>query len=163
MRLECLPVSRGKLSGERVLVVEDEALVAMLLEDELRDAGATVLGPAACVDAAMRLIDGAAAEGGLSAAVLDIDLQGTSVTPVADRLAALGVPFLFVTGYGEGRDTGGHAAAPVLPKPFDPEWLVAAVEILASPPSRGAEAARAGRGGSRPAVVAGAVMLEPRR
>ena len=51
---------------------------------------------------------------------------------MADRLAALGVPFLFATGYGEGCDTGGHAAAPVLHKPFDPEQLVAAVEALAS-------------------------------
>jgi DNA-binding response OmpR family regulator len=153
MREECLPVSRGKLSGKRVLVVEDEALVAMLLEDELRDAGAEIVGPAASLGHALRLIDRAAADGGLSAAVLDIDLQGTAVTPVADRLAALGVPFVFVTGYGEGRDTGGHAAAPVLPKPFDPEWLVAAVEILASPPSRGLGAARSDRAGHGPAAA----------
>ena len=121
-----------KLTGQRVLVVEDEALVSMLVEDELRDAGATVLGPAVSIDHALRLIGTAVADGGISAAVLDINLQGEAVAPVADRLAALGVPFVFATGYGEGCDTGGHGAAPILHKPFDPAWLVAAVEALAS-------------------------------
>ncbi len=122
-----------KLKGKRVLVVEDEALVSMLVEDELRDAGATVLGPVACVHDAMRLVEAAAAaDGGISAAVLDINLQGKRATPVADRLAALGVPFLFATGYGEGCDRGQHGAAPTLRKPFAPERLVAAVEALAA-------------------------------
>ena len=54
--------------------------------------------------------------------------------PVADRLTALGVPFLFATGYGDGCDRGRHAAAPTLAKPFDPESLIALVEkTLASP------------------------------
>jgi DNA-binding response OmpR family regulator len=123
----------AKLRDQRVLVVEDEALVSMLIEDELRDAGATVLGPASCVGDAMRLVEAAAADGGISAAVLDINLQGEVVAPLADRLAALGVPFLFATGYGDGRDTGRHGAAPTLQKPFSPESLVAAVEALASP------------------------------
>ena len=122
----------AKLTGKRVLVVEDEALVSMLVEDELLDAGAKVVGPAACIDDALRLIEAAAADGGLSAAVLDINLGGQQVWPVADRLAALGVPFLFATGYGEGCDTGGHGAAPTLHKPFSPESLVAAVAALAS-------------------------------
>ena len=122
----------AKLTGKRVLVVEDEALVAMLVEDELRDAGAEVLGPAPTVDHALRLIEAAAADGGISAAVLDINLGGRHVAPVADRLAALGVPFLFATGYGARRDVAGHDAAPVLEKPFDTERLVAAVAALAS-------------------------------
>ena len=121
-----------KLAGKRVLVVEDEPLVSLLAEDELRDAGATVLGPAVSVGHALRLIGMAVADGGISAAVLDINLQGEMAMPVADRLAALGVPFVFATGYGEGCDTGGHGAAPVLHKPFSPESLVAAVEALAS-------------------------------
>ena len=120
-----------RLKGKRVLVVEDEALVSMLMEDELRGAGATVLGPAACVDDAVRLVEAAAADGGISAAVLDINLEGRHVGSVADRLAALGVLFLFATGYGEGCDTGGHGAAPTLHKPFSPESLVAAVAALA--------------------------------
>jgi DNA-binding response OmpR family regulator len=104
----------------------------MLVEDELRGAGAEVLGPASTVDRALRLVEAVAADGGISAAVLDINLDGQRVEPVADRLAALGVPFLFATGYGEGCDTGGHGAAPILHKPFAPERLVAAVEALAS-------------------------------
>jgi DNA-binding response OmpR family regulator len=125
-------VRPASLEGKRILVVEDEVLVSMLLEDELRDAGATVLGPAPSVGDALRLAEAAAADGGLSAAVLDINLEGQHVWPVADRLAALGVPFLFATGYGENCDTGGHGAAPVLHKPFDVETLVAAVATLAS-------------------------------
>ena len=115
---------------KRGLVVEDEMVVSMLVEDEPRGAGATVLGPAVRVDDALRLV-GAAAGGGISAAVLDINLEGRHVASVADRLAALGVPFLFATGYGEGCDTGGHGAAPTLHKPFSPESLVAAVAALA--------------------------------
>jgi AmiR/NasT family two-component response regulator len=88
----------AKLTGKRVLVVEDEALVSMLVEDELLDAGATVLGPAVSVDHPLRPVEAATADGGLSAAVLDIDLDGRHVEPVADRLAALGVPFVFATG-----------------------------------------------------------------
>ncbi len=120
----------AKLKGKRVLVVEDEALVSMLVEDELRDAGATIVGPAPSVGDALRLIEGAASDGGISAAVLDINLNGEKASPVADRLAALGVPFLFATGYGEGCDTGGHGAAPTLHKPFALERLIAAIEAL---------------------------------
>jgi hypothetical protein len=103
----------------------------MMVEDGLVDAGAKVVGPAASVGDALQLIDEVASDGGLSAAVLDINLNGEVVSPVADRLAALGVPFVFATGYGEGCDTGGHAA-PMLRKPFAPEMLVNAVDALAS-------------------------------
>ena len=127
------PGCRAVLAGRRVLVAEGEPSASLLLlEDELRGAGAVVLGPAASVDHAMRLVEAALADGGLSAAVLDIDLQGQAAAPVADRLAAPGVPFVFATGYGEGCDTGGHAAAPVPRKPSDPSALVVAVEALAS-------------------------------
>lgn len=119
------------LRGRRVLVVEDEALVAMLMEDGLADAGADVVGPACCIDEALGFIERAACDGGLNAAVLDINVEGAAVLPVADRLATLGVPFLFATGYGENCDRGAHMAAPVLAKPFDPETLVAAVADLA--------------------------------
>ena len=126
-----LPHHRTTLREKRVLVVEDEALVAMLVEDGLLEAGAEVVGPAASVGEALRLIEEVASDGGLSAAVLDLNLNGEVVSAVADRLAALGVPFLFATGYGEGCDTGGHAA-PMLHKPFAPEMLVTAVEALAT-------------------------------
>ena len=122
---------RAALGGKRLLIVEDEILVSMLVQDELRDTGAEVVGPAASVGDAMQLVEAAMADGGLSAAVLDINLNGEHVGPVADTLAALGVPFVFATGYGEGCDTGGHAA-PMLRKPFAPDMLVNAVDALAS-------------------------------
>lgn len=122
------------LRDKRVLIVEDEALVAMLVEDGLVGAGARVVGPAATVDEALLLIEGTASDGGLAAAVLDLNLSGEAVFPVADRLMALGVPFLFATGYAEGCNTGGHAA-PMLHKPFDLERLITAIEALA-PASR---------------------------
>ncbi len=131
MRMEGSPDRSAKLGGKRVLVVEDEALVSMLVEDELRDAGAEILGPACSLADALRLVEMAAADGGISAAVLDINLDGRHVGPVADRLASLGVPFLFATGYGEGCDTGGHGAVPTLHKPFAPEMLITAIEALA--------------------------------
>src|SRR3954466_1065164 len=121
----------GLLGARRVLVVEDEAIVAMLVEDKLAEAGAMVLGPAGSVAEALRLIEAAATDGGLSGAVLDINLDGIGVAPVADRLAALGVPFLFATGWVvDGPLVGGHAAVPVLEKPFDSRTLVAAVDAL---------------------------------
>ena len=126
------PDRRSALGGKRVLVVEDNAVVAMLVEDELLGAGAEVVGPAGCVGDALRLVEEAARDRGLSAAVLDIDLAGAAVEPVADRLAALGVPFLFATGFGEARVAGTHLGAGVLHKPFGPRTLVVAVEALAS-------------------------------
>ncbi len=127
-----IPRHRRGLHGRRVLVVEDEALVTTLIEDGLVSAGAEVIGPACSVEGALGLIEQAARDGGLSAAVLDINLDGVAVLPVADRLAALGVPFIFATGYGHGCDKGRHIAAPVLPKPFGPASLVAALEDLLS-------------------------------
>jgi len=118
------------LQGKRVLVVEDEALILMLMEDELTGAGAEVVGPACCVKEALELIDQAAADGGLSAAVLDINLDGEMVSPVADRLAVLGVPFIFATGYAEGHNRGLHATAPTLKKPFDADTLAGVVKAL---------------------------------
>ena len=132
MHVEHFPRPRHALHGRRVLVVEDEALIAMLMEDGLIDAGAEVVGPACSVDEALGLIERAAWDGRLNAAVLDMNLEGATVSPVADRPAALGVPFVFATGYGEDCNRGAHSAAPVLAKPFDPDALVAAVEGLAA-------------------------------
>ena len=123
---------RTMLRGKRVLIVEDEAIVAMLVEDGLLDAGAKVIGPAASLDEALQLIEVAASDGGLHGAILDLNLNGEFVLPVADKLAAMGVPFLFATGYGEDGNRGDHAAKPMLHKPFDLEKLIGAVEALTS-------------------------------
>jgi DNA-binding response OmpR family regulator len=128
------------LQDRRILVVEDEALVSMMIEDQLLAEGAEVIGPAGTLEDALALVDQAlgTAGDGLSAAVLDINLHGRMVTPVADRLVACRVPFLFITGYGEtgygeGQGLRGRAAAPVLEKPFDPDRLLRIVLQLASP------------------------------
>ena len=108
-----------KLAGRRILIVEDEALVAMLVEDALFDAGAEVIGPVATVAEAMALLDAAAPD----AAVLDLNLAGETSTPVADVLANRGVPFVVATGYGAEGLPPGHASVPVLAKPYDPDEL----------------------------------------
>jgi len=147
MRVGGFPDHRTTLKDKRILVVEDESLVAMLVEEGLLDAGAKVVGPAASVEEALRLIEWVALDGGLNAAVLDLDLNGKAVSPVADRLASLGVPFLFATGYGEGCDTGGHAV-PILHKPYAPDLLITTLEALASAgPDAGARPGRAPDGG----------------
>jgi DNA-binding response OmpR family regulator len=114
-------------------LVEDEALVAMLVEDELLDAGAHIVGTATSVAEALRVIEVAMGDGGISAAVLDLNLDGEPVWLVADALDELGVPFVFETGYGPGCNTGKYAMAPVLHKPFDPRALIGAVEGLVTP------------------------------
>jgi CheY-like chemotaxis protein len=111
----------------RVLVVEDEALLALELETGLRELGCEVVGPARNLVEAQRM---AAAEPRLAAAVLDVNLGGGElVFPVADALAARGVPYLLATGYGsagplEGRDAG---AVAVLRKPYQRAALAEAL------------------------------------
>lgn len=115
-----------RLAGRRVLVVEDEALVAMLVEDALLDAGAEVVGPVATVADALDLLKHQLPE----AAVLDLNLAGDSSAPVADELAKHGVPFVVATGYGADGLPPGHANVPVLAKPYDPAELTAALAKL---------------------------------
>jgi two-component sensor histidine kinase len=123
---EVLPAAAGapNLKGSRVLIVEDAVLLALELETGLADAGATIVGPAYELDEAMALLDGP-----IDAAVLDANLNGHSVLPVAEVLAARGVPFLFATGYGESGAPGGYAA-PVIRKPYDVTQVAAAVAAL---------------------------------
>jgi CheY-like chemotaxis protein len=85
----------------RVLVVEDEGLVAMMLEDLLDDLGCQVPCSASSVVQALEWLDGG---GEADAALLDVNLGGEPVFPVAEALAARGVPFAFTTGYGETHD-----------------------------------------------------------
>jgi CheY-like chemotaxis protein len=122
-----------KLTNRRVLVVEDEALIALLMAEALLDADAIVVGPAATVAEALTLVESEAANGALDAAVLDLNLAGERVSPVADRLVALGIPVVFATGYGDDADVGDHTTAPVLQKPFDPDALVAAIGRIMRP------------------------------
>jgi CheY-like chemotaxis protein len=103
------------LVGRRVLVVEDEMMIAMLVEDMLAELGCTVVGPAHALDAALVL---AQTETGLDAALLDVNLGGQPVFAVADALRAKGVPTIFSTGYGDAGLRDVDRGAPVLQKPF---------------------------------------------
>jgi CheY-like chemotaxis protein len=99
-----------------VLLVEDESLVAMVLEDMLADFGCEVVGPSANVAEALALAE----RGGFDLALLDVNLgDGATSFPVADRLRAMGVPFAFVTGYGVDGVRPDLRDAPVLSKPIE--------------------------------------------
>jgi CheY-like chemotaxis protein len=111
------------INGLRLFVVEDEALVAMLLEDTLAELGCIVVDLAASVqDALGRLIDTVA-----DGAVLDVNIGGEKVFPVADALAERGIPFVFATGYGRAGLDHRYPAATVLTKPYSPEELANAL------------------------------------
>ncbi|CAN7152598.1 response regulator [Brevundimonas sp. LjRoot202] len=101
-------------AGRRVLIVEDESLVAMLLETILEDMGCLAVGPAATVDEGLRM----AADETVDAALLDVNVAGRQVFPVAQALKDRGVPFIFSTGYGEGGLPDEWRGQPTLQKPF---------------------------------------------
>ena len=103
------------LQGRRVLVVEDEMMISMLVEDMLAELGCAVVGPAHALDAALSL---AREEKGIDAALLDVNLAGQPVFAVADALREKGVPAIFSTGYGEAGLRDVDRGAPVLQKPF---------------------------------------------
>lgn len=106
------------LNGKRILVVEDEALIAVMVEDMLTDMGSSVVGPAATIEAALKL---AGAEM-IDAAVLDVNVRGERIDPVADALFARGIPMLFATGYGEVKLASG-APTTVIDKPYTQDKL----------------------------------------
>lgn len=109
------------LRGARILVVEDEMMAASMLEIVLGDSGCIVIGPAPSVAEGLALAEGEA----LDAAVLDVNLGGEPVYPIADALAARSVPFIFVTGYGiPGVNSNRYAGVPVVQKPYDDQALV---------------------------------------
>ena len=103
------------LNGRRVLVVEDESLVAMLLETNLEDMGCTPVGPASNIDDGETMARDTA---DLDAALLDVNVAGRQVFPVAEALKARGVPFIFSTGYGEGGLPDEWRGNPTIQKPF---------------------------------------------
>ena len=107
------------LTGLRLLVVEDEALVAMALEDMLDDFGCVVVDVAGTLARGVAL----AAELNIDGAILDINLGGEKVFPVAERLAQRGVPFVFCSGYGLAGLPPDFAKAPTLAKPYDQRQL----------------------------------------
>jgi len=113
------------LKGARVLIVEDAVLLALELETGLSDAGAQVIGPAYELEEAMALLDQE-----IDAAVLDANLNGRSVIPVAEVLKGRSVPFVFATGYGEAGGPPADFDAPIIRKPYDVTQVAAAVAEL---------------------------------
>jgi DNA-binding response OmpR family regulator len=117
-----------QLSGVRVLVVEDDALVAMSLEDTLAEAGATVVGLCRTVDEAMaraKLND-------FAVAVLDFSLGADTASSVARRLVHQGVPFILYTGRSGGDPSLAEWACPIVRKPASPRALVSVISTVLS-------------------------------
>lgn len=102
------------LAGRRIMIVEDESLVAMLLETILEDLGCEAIGPAGSVTEGLEL----AARSSIDAALLDVNVAGTLVFPVAQALRDRGIPFVFSTGYGEGGLPEEWRGNPTIQKPF---------------------------------------------
>ncbi|MEO9190720.1 MAG: response regulator [Acetobacteraceae bacterium] len=104
-----------RLTGLRILVVEDESIIAMLLEDMLEGFGCAVVGPIAGIEAAIAEVR----QDRLDGVLLDMNVHGESTVPVAEELAGRAIPFLLVTGYGDrDNDPPVIRAAPRLKKPF---------------------------------------------
>jgi CheY-like chemotaxis protein len=109
--------------GRRVLLVEDEAMIAMLVEDMLEDLGHKLVTVASRLEEAVA----AARNEAFDLAILDLNLGGVLTYPAADVLAERGVPFIFATGYGSGGLKEAYAARSTLQKPFNTETLGQAI------------------------------------
>lgn len=109
------------LHGLRVLVVEDTFLIADLIVETLREQGCSVVGPAARLQQGLALVEGQPLDG----ALLDVNLAGELCYPIADALAHRGVPFVFLSGYGDAGIPPEYRQVPRLTKPFTLAELVA--------------------------------------
>jgi DNA-binding response OmpR family regulator len=119
-------MDRNSLRGRKLLVVEDDYLIAADFAYHLEERGVEVIGPAGSVVDALQLIE---AEPGFDGAVLDINLGREMAYPIADELARRGVPFIFATGYSALVVPTAHADVPRVEKPVDMATLV---RLLAS-------------------------------
>jgi CheY-like chemotaxis protein len=115
-------------TSKRVLLVEDEAMIRMLLEGMLTDLGHTVAAEAGGIDQALAL----AKQGDFDIAILDVNLDGETITPVVEILIARGVPFVFASGYGERGVPEPYRGTPTLQKPFQVEALAEAIAAAGS-------------------------------
>jgi CheY-like chemotaxis protein len=110
----------GVLSGKRVLVLEDEALIAVMVEDMLIDLGVMVLGPVGDIERGVAL----ASSEIIDAALLDVNIRSKRVDPVAAVLKSRGIPVVFATGYGR---SNADESAVVIEKPYTQERLAIAL------------------------------------
>jgi CheY-like chemotaxis protein len=125
-------VADGQCRRPRILVVEDEPMIRMLLEDMLADSGYNVVASAGRVDEALRI----AGEADFDVAILDLNLAGELVTPVAEILEQRGLPFVFATGYGERGLPEQYRSRPMLQKPFHQDNLDRVLaRVVRTPPA----------------------------
>ncbi len=125
------PSDHHTLHGKRILLIEDEPLVAMDVESTLTAAGCKVVGQAATLERAKQLIE----EADCDAALVDVNLAGQPVDELATLLTRKNRPFAFVTGYGREALPAGFRGAVVLSKPFGADQLLATVEVLLYQPA----------------------------
>ena len=116
-------MSKRELSNRKVLVVEDEMMIAMLIEDMLDEFGCKPVGPATNVPRALELIG----KESIDIAVLDLNLDGKDTYAIADALQRKNVPFIFATGHGSTGLRPQYGNRPVLQKPFQARDLETAL------------------------------------
>jgi two-component system, response regulator PdtaR len=121
------PKSHGR--AMRVLIVEDEFLVGIQLEDDLRAAGCSIVGPFNTLEKATQ----AARRDRFDLAILDVNLNGQMVYPLADELSARGIPFIFLSGYVSGDLPARFRRSPQVTKPHDPAVLSKEVQRVVAP------------------------------
>lgn len=122
-----MTVEENTGAGRRVLVVEDEPMIRLLLDDMLADLGYTMAAEAGRLEEALAV----AKDGEFDVAILDVNLNGQPITPVVEVLNARGVPFVFVSGYARRGIPEQHSNIPLLQKPFQPDGLARALASIA--------------------------------
>ena len=123
-------VNGARLAGLRVLVVEDEMLISMLIEDVLADQHCVVVGPFNRVPGALD----AASNQSIDLGVLDVNVAGTKIYPVAEALYARRIPFLLLSGYGQSAVPAHRPSWQACVKPFRTDDLIMRLESLVGPP-----------------------------
>jgi CheY-like chemotaxis protein len=118
-----MPPVASSVAGKRVLVVEDELMIRMLLQDMLADLGCELAGEAGRIDEALTL----AKQSEFDVAILDVNLNGQPISPVVEVLIERGLPFVFATGYGQRGVPEAYRKTPTLQKPFQAEALAQAI------------------------------------
>ncbi|QAY76222.1 response regulator [Sphingosinicella sp. BN140058] len=116
------------IAGTRILLVEDEAIIAMMAEDMLEELGCEIAAAATALPAALELAEQTA----FDVALLDINLNGVDSAPLAEMLRARGTPFIFTTGYGSAGRPPAFTDVPLVSKPYRAEDLAEAIRTAIS-------------------------------